>query len=194
MASDPKTRYSDEELKEFKELIDAKIEKAQSELNFTEQQIKELNENGFSQQGGDWNDDASIHTDLEFLQRMASRQKRLVKDLSNALLRIDNKTYGICTVTGKLIDKGRLRLVPHATKSVDGKKIANSGLPNVQNAKGKGPFEGLEEQSKGPSKAIGNKVRIPGAQVPEKNGDDWEPDNETMEDAGYDKKSADDED
>ena len=126
MVTDPKVRYSDEELQEFKTLIDAKLEQAKAELATTEQQISDLNENGFNQQGGDWYDDSTAHTDLEMLQRMLTRQQRYVQDLKNALLRIHNKTYGICSVTGHLIDKNRLRLVPHATKSIDGKNIANA--------------------------------------------------------------------
>jgi RNA polymerase-binding protein DksA len=187
MAIESKNRYSDEELQEFKVIIDERIVKVKTELDFTEQQIAELNENGFNQQGGDWNDDATIHADLEFLQRMAARQARLLKDLNNALLRIQNKTYGVCTVTGELIDKGRLRLVPHATKSVDGKNIANSSVPRPADQTSKDPFSGLEDDKKGPAKAIGNKVRIPGANVPKKSGEDWEPDNETLENAGFEK-------
>jgi RNA polymerase-binding transcription factor DksA len=76
----------------------------------TEQQIADLNENGFNQQGGDWYDDSTAHTDLEMLQRLLQRQQRHVQDLRNALLRIQNKTYGICIVTGQLISKERLRL------------------------------------------------------------------------------------
>ena len=117
MANESKIRYSDEDLKEFKELIEKKIAKAREEYEFTERQITELNENGFNQQGGDMYDDSSSHAELELMQRMALRQQRHIQDLANALLRIQNKTYGICTVTGKLIDKNRLRLVPHATKA-----------------------------------------------------------------------------
>ena len=124
MSNDLKVRYSDEDLLEFKQLIEEKLAKAEEELNFTQKQIDELNENGFNQQGGDWYDDSSAHTDLEMQQRMAARQQRHIQDLRNALLRIQNKTYGICIVTGQLIDKSRLRLVPHATKSIDGKNMS----------------------------------------------------------------------
>ena len=104
MTHEPKVRYSDEELLEFKQIIDKKLAKALEELDFTQKQIDELNENGFNQQGGDWYDDSSAHTDLEMQQRMAARQQRHIQDLRNALLRIQNKTYGICIVTGQLID------------------------------------------------------------------------------------------
>ena len=127
MSHEPKVRYSDEDLQEFKVLIEEKLHVAQEELNTTERQISDLNENGFNQQGGDWYDDSTAHTDLEMLQRMLQRQQRYVQDLRNASLRIQNKTYGICSVTGQLISKERLRLVPHATKSIDGKNMANAG-------------------------------------------------------------------
>ena len=92
MSNEPKIRYSDEELQEFKVIIDEKLAQAQEELNTTQQQIDDLNENGFNQQGGDWYDDSTAHTDLEMLQRMLTRQQRHVQDLKNALLRIQNKT------------------------------------------------------------------------------------------------------
>lgn len=192
MVNEPKLRYSDEELQEFKVLIEEKIAKAQEELDFTNQQIAELNENGFNQQGGDWYDDSTAHTDLELLQRMAARQQRHVQDLKNALLRIHNKTYGICIVTGQLIDKQRLRLVPHATKSIDGKSIANAGkeMP-AENAEGGEGFPNIEER---PAKPIGDKVRLASSKRPARGGEDWEPDNESMEDAGYTRKFEEGED
>ncbi|MCB0542709.1 MAG: TraR/DksA family transcriptional regulator [Saprospiraceae bacterium] len=184
MSNEPKLRYSDEELQEFKELIDNKLAQAQDELNKTQQQIDDLNENGFNQQGGDWYDDSTAHTDLEMLQRMLTRQQRHVQDLKNALLRIQNKTYGICIVTGNLIDKNRLRLVPHATKSVDGKNIANSGKEIPLEPQSGDPFVSEEDRPSG-GKPIGDKVRLPGSKRPARgNNDDWEIDNETMEDAG----------
>ncbi len=191
MSNDPKTRYSDEDLLEFKNLIEDRITKAQQELDFTEQQIAELNENGFNQQGGDWNDDATIHSDLEFLQRMATRQQRLLQDLRNALLRIQNKTYGICTVTGQLIDKSRLRLVPHATKSIDGKNIANANKPTA--VEGGESFPTIEETEKPPAKPVSEKVRLGANKRTPKVADDWEVTDETLEDAGYNQQKFDDE-
>ncbi|HQX43755.1 MAG: TraR/DksA family transcriptional regulator [Saprospiraceae bacterium] len=117
-----KTRYSDEELEEFKALIDEKLVSAKSELQGIEQQIMEMRENMADEQGGDWFDDSSIHTDIEFLTKMAERQRQFVQNLELALVRIKNKSYGICSVTGELIDKQRLLLVPHATKSVKAKE------------------------------------------------------------------------
>ena len=117
-----KTRYSDEELEEFKALIDEKLVSAKSELQGIEQQIMEMRENMADEQGGDWFDDSSIHTEIEFLTKMAERQRQFVQNLELALVRIKNKSYGICSVTGELIDKQRLLLVPHATKSVKAKE------------------------------------------------------------------------
>lgn len=121
MANMPTVRYSDADLDEFKILIDSKLEKARNELAFLREQIIELNENSTNQRGGDWFDDSSTHSELEMLNNQVSRQQTFIRDLENALIRIKNKTYGICTVTGNLIDKKRLMLVPHATKSVEGK-------------------------------------------------------------------------
>lgn len=117
-----KTRYSDEELEEFKALIDEKLVSAKAELQGIEQQIMEMRENMADEQGGDWFDDSSIHTEIEFLTKMAERQRQFVQNLELALVRIKNKSYGICSVTGELIDKQRLLLVPHATKSVKAKE------------------------------------------------------------------------
>jgi DnaK suppressor protein len=183
MSHEPKVRYSDEDLQEFKTLIESKLALTQEELDRTNRQIADLNENGFNQQGGDWYDDSTAHTDLELLQRMASRHQRHIQDLRNALLRIQNKTYGICTITGQLIDKNRLRLVPHATKSVDGKNIANAGAPipvEASNDPFGPPTEEAEPRRNG--KPIGDKVRIPASKRPKADGEEWEGDN--IEDGG----------
>ncbi len=190
--NEPKIRYSDEDLQEFKVLIDAKLAQAQEELNTTQQQIADLNENGFNQQGGDWYDDSTTHTDLEMLQRMLVRQQRYVQDLKNALLRIHNKTYGICSVTGVLIDKSRLRLVPHATKSIDGKNLANSGKEYATDTTGDFFTTGVEENDRPIGKPIGDKVRLPGKRPTQPNGDDWENENETLEDTSYDRRKFED--
>lgn len=114
-------RYSDEELHEFKVLIEEKLEKAHQEVAFVREQMLEINENSSNQQSGDWTDESSSHTEMEMLGNMLARQQQFIRNLENALIRIQNKTYGICSITGQLIDKNRLRLVPHATKSVEGK-------------------------------------------------------------------------
>lgn len=195
MSNDPKLRYSDEDLQEFKVLVDAKLAQAQEELTTTEQQIADLNENGFNQQGGDWYDDSTAHTDLEMLQRMLTRQQRHVQDLKNALLRIQNKTYGICTVTSQLISKERLRLVPHATKSIDGKNMTSAREMTGGSGNTGDFFAGGESEDRPVGKPIGDKVRLPNGKRPGGGGgEDWEMDNETIEDAGYQRRKNDDDD
>jgi RNA polymerase-binding transcription factor DksA len=125
-------RYSDEELVEFKALIDEKMAIAKQELEFMKDQIMEMNENASEKQGGNWFDDSSVHTELEMLNNMVIRQQQFVNNLENALIRIQNKTYGICMVTGQLIDKKRLMLVPHATKSVIAKEIENAEKAKIE--------------------------------------------------------------
>ncbi len=184
MANESEVRYSDQDLQEFKTLIESKMAKAQEELDFTQKQIDELNENGFNQQGGDWYDDSTAHTDLELLQRMAARQLRHIQDLKNALLRIENKTYGICTVTGQLISKERLRLVPHATKSIDGKNIANANkeTPPADSAT-TDPFGNDGGFGRPAPKPVSDKVRIPAGKLPRTGAEDWEIGSDAMEDA-----------
>ncbi|MBK6931657.1 MAG: TraR/DksA family transcriptional regulator [Saprospirales bacterium] len=152
-----------------------------------------MNENGFNQQGGDWYDDSTAHTDLELLQRMALRQQRHIQDLRNALLRIQNKTYGICIVTGQLIDKSRLRLVPHATKSIDGKNIANAGK-DAAHESGGGELFNDEGENRPAAKPIGDKVRLPAGKRPASGGEDWDIGSDTMEDAGYSNRKFEDDD
>lgn len=111
-------RYSDAELAEFKEIIDNKLGMANEQLGSLMEQIWEVTENSGDEHGGDWMDDSSINSEVEMLNNMAIRQRKYIKDLENALIRIKNKTYGICIVTGELIDKRRLLAVPTTTKSV----------------------------------------------------------------------------
>lgn len=119
-----KTRYSDEELQEFKEIILAKIEKATREY-------EELRADLTNSVGNDVTDTSPTFKVLEegadtlgkeALGRLAERQMKFIQHLQAALVRIENKTYGICRETGKLIPKERLRAVPHATLSVDAKR------------------------------------------------------------------------
>ncbi len=118
-------RYSDQELEEFRVLIEGKLEKSRKELDYLKDQIVELTENSNDEQGVDMFDDTSIFSELEMLNNMALRQQQFIQNLDNALVRIKNKSYGICVATGKLIDKKRLLLVPHATMSVEAKNQAN---------------------------------------------------------------------
>jgi RNA polymerase-binding transcription factor DksA len=114
-------RYSDAELAEFKALIDKKMEQTKENLEGLQAQILEITENTSDEHGGDWVDDSSINNEVEMLNNMAIRQRRYLKDLENALIRIQNKTYGICVITGELIDKKRLMAVPTTTKSLSAK-------------------------------------------------------------------------
>lgn len=119
----PIVRYSDSDLAEFRELIQRKLEAAKKELNYLQGLITRKDD-----MGGDESDnrymtmeDGSLSMEREQLSQMASRQITFIDHLEKALMRIENKTYGICRVTGKLIDKARLRAVPHATLSIEAK-------------------------------------------------------------------------
>jgi len=121
MANGESLRYSDKELAEFKDLINDKLEKAKVQLKSLHSQLLEINNNSASGKLGDW-EEGNDASEREYLANMAERQQRFIRDLENALGRIENKTYGICIVTGNKIDKKRLMLVPHTTKSVEAKK------------------------------------------------------------------------
>ncbi len=123
----PSQRYSDSDLSEFRELINKKLEAAKKELNYLQGLITRKDE-----MGGDESDnrymtmeDGSISMEREQLSQMASRQITFIDHLEKALMRIESKTYGVCRVTGKLIDKARLRAVPHATLSIEAKQTMN---------------------------------------------------------------------
>lgn len=118
--STEKSRYSDDELAEFRVLIEEKLAKAKQQLNFYLQQISELADNPDSKLKG--LDDASSTMESERLYTNAARQRKLIRHLENALIRIENKVYGVCRNTGKLISKERLRAVPHATLSIEAKQ------------------------------------------------------------------------
>lgn len=123
MATSPnndKTRYTDAELAEFEKLIDDKLAIAHEQLSFYLEQIQELSENDDSKLKG--LDDGISSVETERLYTMAARQKKLIQHLDNAKLRIQNKVYGICRQTGKLISKERLKAVPHATLSIEAKQ------------------------------------------------------------------------
>jgi len=121
--NEPLVRYSDNELGEFRDLINKKLEAAKKELAYLQGLITRKDD-----MGGDETDnrymtmeDGSMSMEREQLSQMASRQITYIDHLEKALIRIENKTYGICRVTGKLIDKARLRAVPHATLSLEAK-------------------------------------------------------------------------
>jgi len=121
--NDPLVKYSDSDLNEFRELINKKLDTAKKELAYLQGLITRKDE-----MGGDDNDnrymtmeDGTMSMEREQLSQMASRQITYIDHLEKAMIRIENKTYGICRVTGKLIDKARLRAVPHATLSLEAK-------------------------------------------------------------------------
>ncbi len=122
-SNEPLVRYTDSELNEFRELIAKKLEAAKKELAYLQGLITRKDD-----MGGDETDsrymtmeDGSMSMEREQLSQMASRQITYIDHLEKAVIRIENKTYGICRVTGKLIDKARLRAVPHATLSLEAK-------------------------------------------------------------------------
>jgi RNA polymerase-binding transcription factor DksA len=118
-------RYSDEDLKEFKELIEKKLASAREELK----NLKEALDNHTESQAGNkaWNMEEGTDTsEMEYLMNQISRQHQYIRNLELALVRVENKTYGICRVSGKLIPKERLRIVPHATMSLEAKMSRKS--------------------------------------------------------------------
>lgn len=114
-----KTRYSDLDLKEFKERIERKLGYARDDYAFVSSQIVDQTEN--MESDSDWMDSSSSNNDLELLYIMANRQKKHINDLEKALIRVANRTYGICEITGELIDKRRLMAVPTTAKSLAAK-------------------------------------------------------------------------
>ena len=121
----PTMRYSDVELVEFKEIILKKLDAAKKELAYLQGLITRKDEMGGDESENRYMtmEDGSVSMEREQLAQMASRQITFIDHLEKALMRIENKTYGICRVTGKLIDKARLRAVPHATLSIEAKQM-----------------------------------------------------------------------
>ncbi|SHI43979.1 TraR/DksA family transcriptional regulator [Flavobacterium terrae] len=118
-------RYSDADLAEFKELIQKKLEKAKGDLDLIKSAyLNDLN-NGTDDTSPTFKafEEGSETMSKEANSQLAIRQEKFIRDLKNALIRIENKTYGICKVTGKLINKERLKLVPHATMSIEAKNL-----------------------------------------------------------------------
>lgn len=118
-----KTRYSDSELDEFRQIINKKLEDARKELALLQAQLTAANEHGTDDTASTFKilEDGSDSLAKEEAGQLAGRQKKFIEQLENALIRIENKTYGICRVTGKLIPKERLRAVPHTTQSIEAK-------------------------------------------------------------------------
>ena len=126
--SGPVYRYSDEELNEFREIIASRLEAARKELNYLQGLITRKDEAGTEDTENRYMnmEDGSGAMEREQLAQLASRQIQFMGHLEKALVRIENKTYGICRITGKLIDKARLRAVPHATLSIEAKNMMGS--------------------------------------------------------------------
>ncbi|NGM64762.1 TraR/DksA family transcriptional regulator [Sphingobacterium sp. SGR-19] len=121
--STEKTRYSDAELQEFKEIILEKLRIAKEELAALTSSLSSSNANGTDDTAGTYKtlEDGSATLEKEQTNQLAARQKKFIDNLEAALVRIENKTYGICRETGKLIQKERLKAVPHTTLSIEAK-------------------------------------------------------------------------
>ena len=122
-----KTRYSDSELVEFKDLLLDKLRIAREELNSLATSLSSPNANGTDDTAGTYKtlEDGSATLEKEQINQLAARQKKFIEQLEAALVRIENKTYGICRETGRLIPKERLRAVPHTTLSMEAKLKQN---------------------------------------------------------------------
>lgn len=120
-----KNKYSDADLQEFKELIQAKIEKAERDLKLINENFVNDKNNGTDDTSPTFKvfEEGAKTLSKEQNAILAGRQERFLRDLRNALIRIENKTYGVCRVTGKLIKKERLMAVPHATLSIEAKNM-----------------------------------------------------------------------
>jgi DnaK suppressor protein len=118
-----KTRYSESDLQEFKGIILEKLRSAKEELNALATSLSTPNANGTDDTAGTYKtlEDGSATLEKEQINQLAARQKKFIEQLEAALVRIENKTYGVCRETGKLIPKERLRAVPHTTLSMEAK-------------------------------------------------------------------------
>ena len=124
--AETKTRYSDAELAEFKAIIEEKLAKAKAEYNTLRHIVMHNGTNDIEDTTPSFRtveDDGAFQLSKEEASQMAQRQYKFIQNLEAALVRIENKSYGICRVTGKLIPKERLRLVPHATLTVEAKEM-----------------------------------------------------------------------
>lgn len=125
-STDGRTRYSEEELKEFEDLINQKVDKARSEYKILKDTLNRNNDEGTdATSGGNTKvlEDGAETAEKENMSQLAARQQKYIMNLENALVRIKNGTYGICSVTGKLISKERLMAVPHTTQSIEAKML-----------------------------------------------------------------------
>lgn len=125
MATETTTRYSDKELEGFRVIIQDKIDQAQRDLELIKSAYMNDHNNGTEDTSPTFKsfDEGSQVMSKERNAQLAIRQEKFIRDLKNALIRIENKTYGVCRVTGKLINPKRLELVPHATLSIEAKNM-----------------------------------------------------------------------
>lgn len=122
--SEETNRYSDEELEEFRQIIEKKLQDARKDLELLKSSLDHSDDHGTNDTSPTFKmiEDGSDTLSREETAQLASRQEKFIKHLEDALIRIENKTYGICRVTGKKIQKERLKLVPHATLSIEAKE------------------------------------------------------------------------
>ena len=127
MAGRKKNRYTDNELERFKKLIVQKIDQAKQDLDLLKSAYMNDSDNGTDDTSPTFKafEEGSETMSKEANTQLALRQEKFIRDLKNALIRIENKTYGVCRVTGKLIKKKRLMVVPHATLSIEAKNMQN---------------------------------------------------------------------
>lgn len=131
--AEEKTRYSDEELNEFRTLIEEKLSAARAEYDTLRQVVMHNGSNDIEDTSPSFRtveDDGASQLSKEEASQLAQRQYKFIQNLEAALQRIENKTYGVCRVTGKLIPKERLRLVPHATLTVEAKELMSKNGTN----------------------------------------------------------------
>ncbi|MEI6489717.1 MAG: TraR/DksA C4-type zinc finger protein [Bacteroidota bacterium] len=128
MNTDKRTRYTDAELKEFKQLILKKLGEAQKDYELLKSTLSHRDDHGTDDTSPTFKllEDGSDVLSKEETAHLAGRQEKFIQNLQNALIRIENKTYGICRATGKLISKERLRSVPHATLAIEAKLVQKS--------------------------------------------------------------------
>ncbi len=127
MKTGKKRAYTDKELERFKNIIIKKIDKAKQDLDLLRSAYMNDSDNGTDDTSPTFKafEEGSETMSKEANTQLALRQEKFIRDLKNALIRIENKTYGVCRITGKLIKKNRLLVVPHATLSIDAKNMQN---------------------------------------------------------------------
>ena len=149
------TRFSDQELEFFKIRVEEKLAKANNDRSFIKDQINDFSDS--RERTGDWVDSTSSGSELDMLYTMLSRTQKHITDLERALMRIANKTYGICSITGELIDKRRLFAVPTTTKSLAA-KLKQSEVKSATTFKPKAKTRKFTPETKIPNKTA-KKVR-----------------------------------